>query len=68
MITLQELLELRTDYFKSSKIKLVRHKDSRKEYKDIIYKIAKTKFNRYLNYTDYNNDVIVDIIFLMKII
>ena len=36
MITLQELLELRTDYFKSSKIKLVRHKDSRKEYKDII--------------------------------
>lgn len=39
-----------------------------KEYKDIIYRIAKTKFNRYLNYTDYNNDVIVDIIFLMKII
>ena len=36
MITFQELLELRTDYFKSSKIKLVRHKDSRKEYKDII--------------------------------
>lgn len=36
MITFQELVELKTNLFKSSKVKLVRHKDSRKEYKDIL--------------------------------
>ena len=39
-----------------------------KEYKDIIYKIGKTKFSRYLNYLDFNTDVIVDITLLMKIL
>jgi len=36
MITFQELVELKTNLFKSSKVKLVRHKDNRKEYKDIL--------------------------------
>ena len=36
MFTLQELIELKTDFFKGKKVKLVRHKDSRTEYKDIL--------------------------------
>jgi len=39
-----------------------------KKYKDIIYKIGKAKFSRYLNYLDFNTDVIVDITLLMKIL
>lgn len=36
MFTLQELIELKTDFFKEKRVKLVRHKDSRTEYKDIL--------------------------------
>ena len=36
MFTLQELIELKTDFFKGKRVKLVRHKDSRTEYKDIL--------------------------------
>ena len=32
MLTLQEILNLKTDLFKKSRVKLVRHKDSREEY------------------------------------
>ncbi|AMM53009.1 hypothetical protein TH61_16320 [Rufibacter sp. DG15C] len=36
MLTLQDILNLKTDLLKNAKVKLVRHKDSRKEYRDII--------------------------------
>ena len=36
MITLQEILNLKTDLFKTSRVKLVRHKDRRAEYRDLI--------------------------------
>jgi hypothetical protein len=36
MITFQELVSLKTDILNTSKVKLVRHKDSRIEYKDVI--------------------------------
>jgi len=36
MITIQELLRIKTNLFENSKVKLVRHKDNRKEYRDII--------------------------------
>ncbi|WP_298481454.1 GIY-YIG nuclease family protein [uncultured Maribacter sp.] len=36
MLTIQELFNLKTDILKSSKVKLVRHKDGRKEYKDVL--------------------------------
>ncbi len=36
MITLREIIELKTDKLKDSRIKLVRHKDSRREYRDIL--------------------------------
>jgi hypothetical protein len=36
MITIQELLRLKTDLFDKSKVKIIRHKDNRKEYRDII--------------------------------
>ena len=36
MITLQELLSLKTDLFTKSNTLLVRHKDSRVEYRDIL--------------------------------
>ncbi len=36
MITLQEILNLKTDRFHNAKVKLVRHKDSRAEYRDLI--------------------------------
>ena len=36
MFTLKELIELKTDFFKGKRVKLVRHKDSRTEYKDIL--------------------------------
>lgn len=35
-LTIQELISLKTDLFNSSKVKLVRHKDSRLEYRDVI--------------------------------
>lgn len=36
MITLQEILNLKTELFRNSNVKLVRHKDSRVEYRDLI--------------------------------
>ncbi len=36
MLTIQEILNLKTDLFINSKVKLVRHKDSRVEYKELI--------------------------------
>ena len=36
MLNIQELISLRTDIFDSKKVKLVRHKDSRIEYRDVI--------------------------------
>lgn len=36
MLTIQEILNLKTDLFISSKVKLVRHKDSRVEYRELI--------------------------------
>ncbi len=36
MLTIQEILNLKTDIFSSSKVKLVRHKDSRAEYRELI--------------------------------
>jgi len=36
MLTIQELISLKTDLLDSSKVKLVRHKDSRLEYRDVI--------------------------------
>jgi hypothetical protein len=36
MLTIQELFNLKTDLLNHSKVKLVRHKDSRKEYRDVI--------------------------------
>ena len=36
MLTFQEILNLKTDLFKNSKVKLVRHKDNRVEYREII--------------------------------
>ena len=36
MFTLKELIELKTDFFKVKRVKLVRHKDNRTEYKDIL--------------------------------
>jgi hypothetical protein len=36
MITLQEILNLKTDLFKISRVKLVRHKTDRAEYRDLI--------------------------------
>lgn len=36
MITIQELIELKTDLFKHNTALLVRHKDSRAEYRDIL--------------------------------
>ncbi len=42
MITLQEILNLKTDIFKNSKrVKMVRHKDNRLEYRDVIKDRAK---------------------------
>lgn len=35
-LTIQELIGLKTNLFNSSKVKLVRHKDSRLEYRDVI--------------------------------
>lgn len=36
MLSLNELFSLKTDLFKNAKVKLVRHKDSRIEYRDMI--------------------------------
>jgi hypothetical protein len=36
VLTLQELLNLKTSLFRDSKVKLVRHKDSRAEYRELI--------------------------------
>lgn len=36
MFTLKELIEIKTNFFKGKRVKLVRHKDSRTEYKDIL--------------------------------
>ena len=36
MITIQELLRLKTDLFDNSRVKLVRHQDGRKEYREIL--------------------------------
>lgn len=36
MVTIQEILNLKTDIFSNSKVKLVRHKDSRAEYRELI--------------------------------
>lgn len=36
MITFQELISLKTNLLNNSKVKLVRHKDSLIEYKDVI--------------------------------
>ena len=36
MLTIQEILNLKTDIFSNSKVKLVRHKDSRAEYRELI--------------------------------
>lgn len=36
MLTFQELISLKTDLFKNSKVLLVRHKDSRVEYRDVL--------------------------------
>ncbi len=36
MLTIQEILNLKTDILKTSKVKLVRHKDSRAEYRELI--------------------------------
>ena len=36
MLTLQEILNLKTDLFKKSRVKLVRHKDSREQYRELI--------------------------------
>jgi len=36
MLTIQDILNLKTDLFINSKVKLVRHKDSRAEYKELI--------------------------------
>jgi len=36
MLTLQELLNFKTDLFKNSRVKLVRHLDTRKEYREVI--------------------------------
>ena len=36
MISIQELIKLKTDKFDKSKVKLVRHKDTRYEYRDVI--------------------------------
>ena len=36
MLTIQEILNLKTDIFKNAKVKLVRHKDSRAEYRELI--------------------------------
>ena len=36
MITLQEILNIKTNLFKNSKVKLVRHKDNRAEYRELI--------------------------------
>ena len=36
MITLQDLLDSKTDLFKNSRVKLVQHKDGREEYRELI--------------------------------
>lgn len=36
MLTIQEILNLKTDILKKSRVKLVRHKDSRAEYRELI--------------------------------
>ncbi len=36
MLTIQEILNLKTDIFKNSRVKLVRHKDNRAEYRELI--------------------------------
>ena len=36
MITLQEILNLKTDLFSTSRVKIVRHKDNRAEYRELI--------------------------------
>ena len=46
MITLQELLNLKTDLFKNNKTKLVRHIDHRAEYKDFMSDYRKMLNNR----------------------
>ncbi|ALJ01586.1 hypothetical protein DC20_19415 [Rufibacter tibetensis] len=35
-LTLQDILNLKTDLFRNAKVKLVRHKDNRKEYRELI--------------------------------
>lgn len=35
-LTLQEIISLKTDIFDNSRVQLVRHKDNRKEYRDIL--------------------------------
>ena len=36
MITLQEIINLKTDLFRTSRVKLVRHRDNRAEYRELI--------------------------------
>lgn len=36
MLTIQEIINLKTDILKNSRVKLVRHKDSRAEYRELI--------------------------------
>lgn len=36
ILTFQEIMDLKTDVFKNSKVKLVRHKDTRAEYRELI--------------------------------
>ncbi|MEJ8803422.1 GIY-YIG nuclease family protein [Pontibacter sp. H249] len=40
-LTLQDILNLKTDLFRNAKVKLVRHKDNRKEYRELIKDKAK---------------------------
>ncbi|MBA9078199.1 GIY-YIG nuclease family protein [Rufibacter quisquiliarum] len=35
-LTLQDILDFKSDLFRNSKVKMVRHKDSRREYRDLI--------------------------------
>lgn len=64
MLTLQEILNLKTNLFKNSKVKIVRHKDNRLEYREII----KDKESLLEYQKEQENDVFKDCDYIISFI
>jgi len=62
MITLQEILNLKSNILNDKKVKLVRHKDDREEYRELI----KDRYNLLEYQKEQGNNVFKDCDYLAK--